>query len=200
MGRGSSKNALPSFQSHPGLDESPSSGQPPSGQKDLKRNLVLALGALGVVYGDIGTSPLYTVKECFHGLHAIALTHGNLLPCPTRWSCGPWSPPTPRMPRRKRLNITNLGRGFHRVIATYGFRQTPNVLEILELASQQGLELDISATTFYVGRERSSAPVPPRWPTGARNLFGFLTRNSWNLHVLQHPPNRVVELGSQVEL
>ena len=31
------------------------------------------------MYGDIGTSPLYTVKECFHGLHAIALTHGNLL-------------------------------------------------------------------------------------------------------------------------
>ena len=39
----------------------------------------MALGALGVVYGDIGTSPLYAVKECFHGLHAIAITHANIL-------------------------------------------------------------------------------------------------------------------------
>ncbi len=39
----------------------------------------LALGALGVVFGDIGTSPLYTMKECFHGLHAIALTDANVL-------------------------------------------------------------------------------------------------------------------------
>ena len=42
------------------------------------RPLVLALGALGVVYGDIGTSPLYAIRECFHGHHAIALTQGNI--------------------------------------------------------------------------------------------------------------------------
>jgi K+ transporter len=39
---------------------------------------VLALGALGVVYGDIGTSPLYAIRECFHGHHAIALAQGNI--------------------------------------------------------------------------------------------------------------------------
>ncbi|MGE0172612.1 MAG: potassium transporter Kup [Oligoflexales bacterium] len=37
------------------------------------------LGALGVVYGDIGTSPLYAMRECFHGPHSIALTPGNLI-------------------------------------------------------------------------------------------------------------------------
>lgn len=40
---------------------------------------VLALGALGVVYGDIGTSPLYAFKEAFTGPHALALTHANVL-------------------------------------------------------------------------------------------------------------------------
>src|SRR5437868_661434 len=39
----------------------------------------LALGALGVVYGDIGTSPLYTLKECFHGEHAISATPANVM-------------------------------------------------------------------------------------------------------------------------
>jgi KUP system potassium uptake protein len=57
-----------------GDNHSPSTGKP-----DLRRTLALSLGALGVVYGDIGTSPLYTVKECFHGTHAIALTPANLL-------------------------------------------------------------------------------------------------------------------------
>lgn len=39
----------------------------------------LAIAALGVVYGDIGTSPLYAVKECFAGHHAAALTPGNVI-------------------------------------------------------------------------------------------------------------------------
>ena len=39
----------------------------------------LALGALGVVYGDIGTSPLYALKESFHGAHGVALTPENVL-------------------------------------------------------------------------------------------------------------------------
>ncbi len=39
----------------------------------------LALAALGVVYGDIGTSPLYAIRECFHGPHAVAVDHANVL-------------------------------------------------------------------------------------------------------------------------
>jgi KUP system potassium uptake protein len=41
--------------------------------------LKLALGALGVVYGDIGTSPLYAMRECFNDEHGIALTPGNVM-------------------------------------------------------------------------------------------------------------------------
>ncbi len=40
--------------------------------------LKLAIGALGVVYGDIGTSPLYALKECFHGEHAVGATQANV--------------------------------------------------------------------------------------------------------------------------
>ncbi|QLA15334.1 potassium transporter Kup [Desulfolutivibrio sulfoxidireducens] len=51
----------------------------PSGNGGLSRGLGLALGALGIVYGDIGTSPLYALKECFHGLHAVPLYRHNVL-------------------------------------------------------------------------------------------------------------------------
>src|SRR5262249_30295148 len=40
---------------------------------------VLTLSALGVVYGDIGTSPLYALRECFAGTHAMAPTPANVL-------------------------------------------------------------------------------------------------------------------------
>src|SRR5512137_167427 len=39
----------------------------------------LAIGALGVVYGDIGTSPLYALRECFNGPHAVPTSTANVL-------------------------------------------------------------------------------------------------------------------------
>ena len=55
-----------------------SSGQPKSAPSG-RALVVLALTALGVVYGDIGTSPLYALKECFSGLHSIPPTRENVL-------------------------------------------------------------------------------------------------------------------------
>jgi KUP system potassium uptake protein len=48
----------------------------PRSRRDLA---LLALGALGVVYGDIGTSPLYALKECFSGHHGLPVTRDNVL-------------------------------------------------------------------------------------------------------------------------
>jgi KUP system potassium uptake protein len=50
-----------------------------SGAPGSRRLLPLTLTALGVVYGDIGTSPLYTIRECFYGTHGVAVTHENVL-------------------------------------------------------------------------------------------------------------------------
>jgi KUP system potassium uptake protein len=44
-----------------------------------QRLFPLTLTAVGVVYGDIGTSPLYTIRECFFGAHAVSLNHDNVL-------------------------------------------------------------------------------------------------------------------------
>src|SRR5688572_20440303 len=47
--------------------------------RDRRYMIGLVVGALGVVYGDIGTSPLYALRECFHGPHAIRPTPENVL-------------------------------------------------------------------------------------------------------------------------
>ncbi len=52
-----------------------SASAPPNG-RHLR---TLCLAAVGIVYGDIGTSPLYALRECFHGEHAVAVTHDNIL-------------------------------------------------------------------------------------------------------------------------
>lgn len=50
-----------------------------SADQSKRYMMVLSLAALGVVYGDIGTSPLYAIRECFHGLHPIDPTPDNIL-------------------------------------------------------------------------------------------------------------------------
>ncbi|MFZ4524257.1 MAG: potassium transporter Kup [Chlorobium sp.] len=50
-----------------------------AGQSGMKRLAGLSVAALGVVFGDIGTSPLYAVRECFHGEYGIAITQANVL-------------------------------------------------------------------------------------------------------------------------
>ena len=47
--------------------------------KSPKRLALASLGALGIVYGDIGTSPLYALRECFHGTHGMAIDRVNVL-------------------------------------------------------------------------------------------------------------------------
>src|SRR5437764_7450721 len=47
--------------------------------KHKRRLLLLSLASLGIVYGDIGTSPLYALRECFYGEHGVAVTPANVL-------------------------------------------------------------------------------------------------------------------------
>jgi KUP system potassium uptake protein len=79
--------------------------------------------------------------------------------------------------------------------------QTPSMPEILAVATEKGLELDAFSTTFYVGRETLLTSGGGRMSGWRKGLFAFLSRNSWNVTTFFGiPPNRVVELGSQIEI
>ncbi len=72
-----SNPVMPNPESATGVDLNPTSHAPViRSKKDLAR---LSLGAMGVVYGDIGTSPLYAIKECFALPHGVAISLGNVL-------------------------------------------------------------------------------------------------------------------------
>ena len=107
----------------------------------------------------------------------------------------------PEVPAAQRLSIKELGQGFWQVTATYGFMETPNVLECLTLCNERGLPVDPQAASFYLGRETlltSGRSSMARW---RKVLFAILSRNARPANMFFNiPPNRVVELGTQIEL
>jgi KUP system potassium uptake protein len=102
---------------------------------------------------------------------------------------------------RDRLEIEELGHGFWRVVAHYGFMQNPNVLKTLRRAQQKGLKCDPDTTSFYLGRETLLVTGKGRMARWRKALFAFLSRNSRTATAFFGlPPNRVVEMGAQIEL
>ena len=107
----------------------------------------------------------------------------------------------PQVEPDERLAIEDLGQGFHRILARYGYMETPRVPEILELATRMGLPMDVYSTSFYLGRETLLTTGDAPMAQWRKKLFVFMSRNSWNAtSFFGIPPGRVVELGNQVEI
>lgn len=108
---------------------------------------------------------------------------------------------TPVVASSERTQVQDLGQGFYRIRASYGFMESPNMPEILDQVSQKGVAIDIYSTSFFLGRETIFATGDSPMAGWRKRLFIFMTRNAWNAtSYFKLPPDRVVELGNQVEL
>ncbi|HEY1553523.1 MAG TPA: potassium transporter Kup [Kofleriaceae bacterium] len=107
----------------------------------------------------------------------------------------------PAVKESSAISVRELAHGFYRVIARVGFMQQPDVPKILARCEKQGINARPMETTYYLGRQTllTSGRTPmARW---RKMLFSFLARNSRPPTVFFNlPPNRVVELGLQIEL
>jgi K+ transporter len=93
------------------------------------------------------------------------------------------------------------GHGFYRVVASYGFMETPNVPEILELSHAYGLKTERMQTSFYLGREQLLPTGGTKMARWRKKLFVVMTRNAQPAtQYFELPPIRVVELGAQIQL
>ncbi|WP_112286593.1 low affinity potassium transporter Kup [Rahnella sp. AN3-3W3] len=101
----------------------------------------------------------------------------------------------------KRVTIEQLSPAFWRVIASYGWRETPNVTDILYRCGLEGLKCTMNETSFFMSRDTFTLGEPRPWYLKARGkLFQFLQRNSLRAPEHYHiPPNRVIELGAVVK-
>jgi KUP system potassium uptake protein len=104
-----------------------------------------------------------------------------------------------RVPESERVTIVELEHGFRRVLARYGFMQTPDVPKLLEHPELH--EYSIDYTTFFLGKETVLPTNRPGMALWRERVFAFLTRNAQPATAFYSiPPNRVVEIGSQIEL
>jgi KUP system potassium uptake protein len=107
----------------------------------------------------------------------------------------------PRVPAAQRLEITNLADDFHAVVANYGFMQSPNVPRALARCEPEGLKFEMMDTSFFVGRVTIVAERGSRFGHIRRAVFAAMQRNAQSAtEFFRIPPNRVIELGGQVEI
>jgi KUP system potassium uptake protein len=106
---------------------------------------------------------------------------------------------TPRVPRHERVSVERVTDTFIRVIARYGFMETPSVPKILEQCRRKDLNVDIGATSFFLSR-RNLKPTPKSdMPAWQDHLFVALARSAQDATTyFQIPTDRVVEVGTQV--
>ncbi len=107
----------------------------------------------------------------------------------------------PRVSDANRIEVEKLGKGFHQVIVHYGFMERPDVPRALELCRQFGLSFDLMQTTFFLGRETL---IPARRSELRRwQAALFIAMQAAALSATRFfriPANRVVEMGTQVEI
>ena len=107
----------------------------------------------------------------------------------------------PQVPKEDRIELEDLGKGFYKVIAHYGFMQFPGVPDVLDSLRAKGLDLDLMRTSFFLSRETLIPSKRPGMALWREKLFALMSRNALRpTDFFRIPANRVVELGMQVKL
>jgi KUP system potassium uptake protein len=107
----------------------------------------------------------------------------------------------PQVAPEERLSVEVLGDGFYKVVGRYGFMETPKVPALLALAEGHGLRARPAETSFYLGRETLLADGPASLARWRKLLFILMARNAQGATAFFNlPPNRVLELGAQIQV
>ncbi len=100
-----------------------------------------------------------------------------------------------------RLKLERLKEPFWRLSIHYGFMESPDIVEVLAGIEVDGKPFDPMDTSFFLGRENLIATRRGRMRLWRKKLFVFISRNAVGAtSFFRLPPNRVVELGQQLEL
>ncbi len=107
----------------------------------------------------------------------------------------------PRVDAEDRVEVVKLRPNLYRVFIHYGFAEEPVIPDALELCAKHGLKFEMEETTFFLGRETLIPHPRPKLPLWREFLFINMFRNAARaMDFFRIPYNRVVELGTQVEL
>ncbi len=107
----------------------------------------------------------------------------------------------PHVPDTERVAVASLADGFYRITLRYGFKDEPDIPRALELCAAHGVAFDLMETSFFLGRETLIPKLGSEMALWREKLFIALFRNAGSAAgFFKLPPNRVVEMGTQVVL
>ena len=107
----------------------------------------------------------------------------------------------PYVTQGNRLLIDDLGKNFYRVRVFYGFMETPDLPAALDLCATRGLTFDMMTTSFFVSRALIVSSPTPGMVKWRERLFLALSKNAVNAaDFFQIPANRVIEMGTKIEI
>jgi KUP system potassium uptake protein len=106
---------------------------------------------------------------------------------------------TPRVLRYERITIDKVSDTFIRVVARYGFMESPSVPKIIEQCRRKNLNIDIAQTSFFLSRRSLKPTSRSEMPAWQERLFIFLAGTAEDATAyFQIPTDRVVEVGTQI--
>jgi KUP system potassium uptake protein len=107
----------------------------------------------------------------------------------------------PIVPQKERLQVEDLDHGFYRVTVNYGFKDEPDLPRDLEACAAKRLKMDMMDTSFFIGKETLILNLTCEMAVWREKLFITMFRNADTVsNYFKLPPNRVVELGTQVSI
>src|SRR5437016_978068 len=107
----------------------------------------------------------------------------------------------PHVEPRERVTVKHIGKGFHTVVARYGFMDDPDLEDVLEACRVKALDIRMEGTTFFLGRETLVSSDRPGMDHWRATLFAFMSRNALRATAFfKIPANQVFAVGAQVEL
>ncbi len=100
-----------------------------------------------------------------------------------------------------RIEVKDLGDGFYRLILNYGFMQETDVPAALKKVKECGMDFDMMTTSFFLSRQTLLPSEKPKMMIWREKIFAWMLRNAATaMEFFKLPSNRVVELGSQMEI
>ena len=136
-----------------------------------------------------------TPPALLHNLEHNKVLHESVLFLTVKTEQVPYVAP------EERVKVESLSNGLCRINVFYGFMEDPDIPNVLENVQVPGLELDLQETSYFLGRETIIATSRPGMAIWREKLFSIISRNATTATAyFRLPPDRVVELGEQIEI
>ena len=107
----------------------------------------------------------------------------------------------PRVPNSRKVEVVKCGDGIYKVIARYGFMESPSIRQVFSLAHHKGFHFRFEATSFFLSREKIVTGLKSKMSSWRKKLYALMMRNAISATgYYDIPSGQVIEIGMQVQI